>query len=56
MSGSIFSKNLVFPNRFVYGATETKTTEATGRRIKKMSDYERRKRERNSTPSALKSA
>lgn len=31
-------------------ATETKTTEATGRRIKKMSDNERRKRDETQLP------
>lgn len=33
-----FPKNLAFPNPYLDGATETKTTDATGRRIKKMSD------------------
>ncbi len=33
-----FYKNLAFPNPYLDGATETKTTDATGRRIKKMSD------------------
>lgn len=36
-----FPKNLAFPNPYLDGATETKTTDATGRRIKKCRITER---------------
>jgi len=36
--GSIFLKNLVFPNPYIRKAPETKMTDPTERRIKKMSD------------------
>ena len=56
-TGSIFSlKTLALPTPYLFEAPETKTTEATERRIKKMSDKREAYKVGNSTPSALESA